>query len=134
MRWLKHGDDADMTPDMIEAAIAHAEAKRQELEKQPPEARQSARVLTALPKAAEMYRRQIAKGLDGDPRAAFKARVFLRELLGRINLKPEGEGELWAEYGAAPAGLLKVVGYRVGQWSDASPHSCRSLGRQDKCT
>jgi len=68
-------------------------------------------VLTALPKAAEMFRRQIAKGLDGDPRAVLKARVFLRELLGRINLKPEGEGELWAEYGAEPTALLKVVGF-----------------------
>jgi hypothetical protein len=40
-----------------------------------------------------------AAPLDGDPRAALKARVFLRELLGRINLKPEANGELWAEYG-----------------------------------
>jgi len=47
--------------------------------------------------------------LDGNEREALKARVFLRELLGRINLKPEGE-ELWAEYGVAPPALLKVAG------------------------
>lgn len=63
-----------------------------------------------MPKAAERYRKLIAQGLDGNEREALKARVFLRELLGRINLKPEGE-ELWAEYGVAPAALLKVVGF-----------------------
>jgi hypothetical protein len=57
-----------------------------------------------------MFRRQVEQGLDGDERAALKARVFLRELLGRINLKPEGEGELWAEYGMQPTAPLKVVG------------------------
>jgi hypothetical protein len=57
----------------------------------------------------ELYRRQIAQGLDGDERAALKTRVFLRELLARINLQPEGS-ELWAEYGVAPTALLKVVG------------------------
>jgi hypothetical protein len=106
---LKHGDP-DMTPDEIQAAIDRAEAKRQELETQQPEARQSAKVLTVLPAAAKLYRRQIAEGLDGNERAALKARVFLRELLGRINLIPEGK-ELWAEYGIAPAALLKVVGF-----------------------
>jgi hypothetical protein len=32
-----------------------------------------------LPRAAEMYRRQIAQELSDDERAADKARVFLRE-------------------------------------------------------
>ncbi|HEY4448854.1 MAG TPA: hypothetical protein VGN03_09660, partial [Steroidobacteraceae bacterium] len=68
-------------------------------------------VLSVLPKAAEMFRRQVEQGLDGDERAALKARVFLRELLGRIDLKPEGDGELWAEYGLQPTALLEVVGY-----------------------
>lgn len=58
-----------------------------------------------------MYRRQVELGLEGDERAALKARIFLRELLGRINLKPEGQGELRAEYGMQPTALLKVVGY-----------------------
>ena len=51
-------------------------------EEQQPAAKQSAKVLSILPRAAELYRRQITLGLDGDPRAALKARVFLREWFG----------------------------------------------------
>jgi DNA repair exonuclease SbcCD ATPase subunit len=107
---LRKGDP-DMPPDELQAAIERAEQKRQELEAQQPSARASAKVLSVLPRAAEMFRRQVEQGSDGDERAALKARVFLRELLGRINLKPKGEGELWAEYGMQPTALLKVVGY-----------------------
>jgi hypothetical protein len=107
---LKHGDP-DMAPDEIQAAIDRAEEKRRELEAQQPEARAGAKVLSMLPKAAELFRRQVELGLRGDERSASKARVVLRELLGRINLKPEGEGELWAEYGVQPAAVLRVVGY-----------------------
>ena len=107
---LKKGDP-DMTADELQAGIERAEQNRQELEAQQPAAKASAKVLSALPRAAEMFRRQVEQGLDGDERAALKARVFLRELLGRITLKPEGEGELWAEYGMQPAALLKVAGY-----------------------
>jgi len=39
---------------------------------------QSAKLLAIVPRTAELYRPQIAKGLDGDPRAALKARVVLR--------------------------------------------------------
>jgi len=106
---LKKGDP-DMPPDEIQAAIDRAETKRRELQAQQPEAQQSAKVLSILPKAAEMFRRQVELGLDGDPRAALKARVFLREFLGRINLKREGNDQLWAEYGVQPAALLRVVG------------------------
>jgi hypothetical protein len=44
-----------------------------------------------------MYRQQIALGLDGDPRAALKARVILRELFGgKIRLVPdENGGKQW---------------------------------------
>ena len=66
---------------MIEAAIAHAEERRRELEARQPEARQSAKVPTVLPKAAELFRREVELGLRGDERAATKARVLLRELL-----------------------------------------------------
>ncbi len=107
---LKNGDP-DIAGDEIEAAIARAEEKRRELEAQQPEAQQSAKVLSILPKAAAMYRSQVELGLGGGERAALKARVFLRELLGPIDLRREGEGELWAEYGMQPAALLKVVGF-----------------------
>ena len=68
-----------------------------------------------LPKAADAYRRQIEQGLDGDPRAALKARVILRELFGgKIRLVPEADGALWAEYNLRPAALLKAAGASVG--------------------
>ncbi len=66
-------------------------------------------MISMLPKAADTYRRQIALGLDNDPRAAGKARVILRKLLGNIRLIPE-KGGLWAEYEVQPAALLKRVG------------------------
>jgi hypothetical protein len=55
--------------------------KRRELQEQQPEAWQSAKLLAIVPRTAELYRRHIAKGLDGDPRAALQARVFLRHWL-----------------------------------------------------
>jgi hypothetical protein len=36
-----------------------------------------------LPKAAALYCKQIDDGLDGDPQAALKARVILREMLAK---------------------------------------------------
>jgi hypothetical protein len=47
-----------------------------------PQARHRVRVLAMLPKAAALYRQQIAEGLDGDLRAPSKARVILRQLVG----------------------------------------------------
>lgn len=75
---LRKGDP-DMTADEIAAAIERAEGKRRELEQQQPAARATAKVLTMLPRTAEMYRRQVLQGLDGNVREALKARVFLRE-------------------------------------------------------
>jgi hypothetical protein len=66
-------------------------------------------MIAMLPKAADAYRRQITQGLDNDPRAADKARVILRKLLGPIRLIPEQRG-LWAEYDVQPAALLRAVG------------------------
>ena len=50
-----------MTSDEIQEAIDRAEQKRRELRDQQPEAKQSANVLSILPRAAELYRRQIAR-------------------------------------------------------------------------
>ena len=71
-----------MTSDELQATIDRAEAKRREMAAAAPAAKQSAKILGLLPKAADMYRKQIAAGSDGDPRAALKARVILRELFG----------------------------------------------------
>jgi len=45
--------------------------------------------MAALPKAAEVYARQIERRLDDNPREANKARVILRDLLGPIMMCPE---------------------------------------------
>jgi hypothetical protein len=61
-----------------------------------------------LPRGAEAYRRQITLGLDGDPRAALKARVILRELFGgKIRLVPQLDGGLMAHWNLHPGALLK---------------------------
>jgi site-specific DNA recombinase len=104
---LRNGDP-DMTGDEIQAALDRAEQKRRELEAQQPAVRDSAKVFSMLPKAAELYRRQIAQGLDGDERAALKARVFLREWFGgKIRLEPLPDGGLMAHWNQNVAALLR---------------------------
>ncbi len=100
--------DPDLEPDEIQAAIDRAEQKRQELLNEQPAAKQSAKQISMLPKAAKEYRRQITLGLDQNPRAAQKARAILRKLLGSIDLRPGPDGSLWAEYEVCPAALLKA--------------------------
>jgi len=80
-----HRGDPDMTTDEIQAAIERAEQKRREREAQQPDAEASAKVLSILPRAAQLIRTQIPEGLSGDPLAAGKARLLLREMYGRIN-------------------------------------------------
>lgn len=101
--------DPDLEPDEIQAAIDKAEQKRRELLDTQPAAKQSAKMLAALPKAADAYRRQIAQGLRDDPRAAGKARALLRKLVGTIRLVPEG-ADLWAESEMQPGVLLRATG------------------------
>jgi hypothetical protein len=76
-----------------------------------PIAKASAKVLARLPRAAELYRRQIENGLEGDPRESLKARAVLRNLVvnGKIVLTPGEGGSLWARYSLAPAVLLKAA-------------------------
>lgn len=106
---LKAGDP-DLTADELQTAIDRVEAKRREEIDARPAARESARVLTMLPKAAEFYRDQIGRGLGGDLVAAAKARTILRERLGEIMLSPGADGSLWAEYAMQPAALLQGAG------------------------
>jgi site-specific DNA recombinase len=113
---LRKGDE-DLTHDELEAAIAKAEGKLRELEQQQPEAKASARIFAAIPRAAALYRAQVSAGLDGNPREALKAQVFLRGLFaeGKVVLSPGADGSLWAQYALTPSVLLKaagVTGYR----------------------
>jgi len=116
---LRKGDP-DMTADEIQAAIDRAEEKHRELETQQPAAKQSAKVLSILPRAAAMYRRQVAEGLDGDPRAALKARVFLRDWFGgEIRLEPLPDGGLMAHWNENAAALLRSAA--LGTFGSGGP-------------
>src|SRR5450432_3789845 len=91
--------------------IAKVETKRAQLLAGMPEATQSAKILTVLPEAAALPRRQIEDGLDGNPRAAAKARVILRPLFGAlIRMCPEPDGSLWAEYSLHKMALIQACG------------------------
>lgn len=83
-----------MEPDELRAAIEKADAKRRELADLSSGVNDSAKALTMLPKAAELYRKQISDGLDGSPEAAAKARTILRDMIGEIRLQPTSNGVL----------------------------------------
>ncbi len=53
--------DPDLEPDELQLAIDAAQIKRRDLLDVQPRARQSAKILTMLPKAAEAYRKQIER-------------------------------------------------------------------------
>ncbi len=106
--------DPDLEPDELQLAIDAAQRKRRDILDAQPAARQSAKILTMLPKAAKAYRQQIERGLDNDPREAAKARVILRDLLGPIQMCPGQDGSLWAQYHTRPVALIKrAVGASV---------------------
>jgi len=65
---LRRGDP-DMEPDELHAAIERAEAKRRELLTPRPAMKESAKLVTLLPRAAELCRQQIEEGLIGVIRA-----------------------------------------------------------------
>ncbi len=107
--------DPDLEPEELQLGIEAAQRKRRELADAQPAASQTAKIIAALPKAAEAYRRQIELGLESNPREATKARVILKKLLGPIEMCPEPDGSLWAEFYARPAALVKkAVGTGVG--------------------
>jgi site-specific DNA recombinase len=102
--------DPDLTPADLISALERLEAQRKELLAVHAPEEVSSTVFAMLPKAAELYRAQVDAGLDGDPKAAAKARVFLRDFLGKIRLVPETAGGLVAHWNLDPAALLSAVG------------------------
>lgn len=112
---LKAGDP-DLAADELAAIIQKAEAKRAELLAAQPEAKRMDKVLHALPAAAEQYRQQITKGLQGNPTEAGRARIAVRKLLGdQINLLPAKGGKhlvahLEFQRAALVAGAVGSVG------------------------
>ena len=106
---LKRGDP-DMPEDELQAAIDRAEEKRRELQEQL-SGSSPTKAIAFMTKAAELYRRQVAQGLDGNPQAALKARVFLREWLGgKIRLEPLPDGGLQAHRMQNVGALCKGLG------------------------
>jgi len=97
--------DPDMTTDELQGVIEGVEAKRNELKSKQPEQKQHARVLALLPKAAKAYAEQLEAGIDGDPRAVQRARLILRDLIGKITYEPRATG-LWAMYRLNPGVLV----------------------------
>jgi hypothetical protein len=64
-----------------------------------------------VPRAAELYRRQITQGLDGNLESARKARLFLREWFGgKIRLQPLEDGGLAAHWNESVGALLMGLG------------------------
>jgi hypothetical protein len=108
LRERQRTGDPDLAADELQGAIDRALQKRTQLEAALPEAKRSAAVLAMLPKAAALYRQQIDLGLDGDPRAALKARVILRQLFGgKIVLRPGPDRSLFAEFEVQPSALIR---------------------------
>ncbi len=105
---LRKGD-LDLTEDELQMTINRVLSKREELV-----AVQStddvAKIMSFVPKAAEAYRKTVTDGLEGKPDAMAKARLILRDLLGDVQLRPEANGSLWAEYQMRPAMLLRAAG------------------------
>ncbi len=107
---LRDGDP-DMTPDELQAAIDRAQTKRRDLCVTQAQASEGARVLSMLPRAADLYRQQIARGLGGEPDAVMKTRQIMRDLIPKkIRLQPGEGGSLIADYGLEPSVLLKAAG------------------------
>ena len=98
----------DIAADVLEAAIEREQEKARALEAAQPAVRQSAKVRAMLPDSAELYRRQIAAGLDGDAREPRSRRgcpagVVHREDPPRAPTGRRAHGALEPERGGAAA-------------------------------
>lgn len=109
--------DPDMAADEIQVAIERAQTKRHELAAVQPVAKDAARVLALLPKAASALQRQIREGLDGSPVQMARARLILRDLIGPIQLDQQADGSVWANYRFNPAALIQAAGVTSGRGS-----------------
>lgn len=106
LRARRVAGDPDMTDDELAAAIDRAAEKRRQLLQSTAGASHEGKLVAALPNAAELYRRQIAVGLDGNPSEAAEARRILREIFGgKVPLTRRGR-ELWAQIELRPEALL----------------------------
>jgi site-specific DNA recombinase len=98
--------DPDMTADELQAVIDRVLEQRRSIETDQPSTKEGAKLAAFLPNAADLYRKQINLGLDGDPRQALKARALLTKLIGPVVIEKDGDGSVWARYDFRPAALL----------------------------
>jgi hypothetical protein len=71
--------------------------------------------LSERPNAAQLYREQIKLGLQGEPRAALKARVIVRKLLNdEVLIEQDDDGSVWARYSLNPTALIAAGCRKVG--------------------
>ncbi len=69
-----------------------------------------AKALAIMPRTVELYRRQVALGLDGNPQAAQKACLFLREWFGgKIRLEPLAGGGLMTHWNQNIGALVSAA-------------------------
>jgi hypothetical protein len=92
LRARQAAGDPDMTSEEIQTVIDRVLEERRRLESARPVAKEGAKLAALLPNAADLYRKQISLGLDGDPRAALKARTILRKLCGPIVIESDQDG------------------------------------------
>ncbi|HEY2403763.1 MAG TPA: hypothetical protein VGI23_25645 [Steroidobacteraceae bacterium] len=90
--------------------------KRRELEdQQGVNGSMMSKALAVMPRAAELYRRQVARGLDGNQQAAQKARMFLREWFGgKIRLEPLADGGSMAHWNQNIGALVSTAAGTFG--------------------
>lgn len=87
---LRKGDP-DIEPDELQMAIDWAQMKRQQLAAPVLTDGSLREVLTMLLKLAGVYREQVVAGLNGNSEATARARSILRELIGVVMIKAEGD-------------------------------------------
>jgi hypothetical protein len=103
--------DPDTTADEIQGAIDRAEGKRQGSRRSYPRRNNPPKCFRSFPVPRTRYCRQITLGLEGDPRAALRARVCPREWFGgKIRLEPVPDGGLMAHWSQCSSALLKNLG------------------------
>ena len=107
-----------MTAAEFQSIIERLLLDRRNLEAEQPASKEAARVVAMVPNAASDYRKQINLGLDGDPRAAMRARAILRKLCGPIVIESDEDGSVWARFELRPAPLHE--------------QGCRDSGRGDR--
>jgi hypothetical protein len=113
--------DPDMTAAQMQSVIDQLLDEVRKLGDEQPAIKEAAKVAKMLPHAANDYRKQINLGLDGDPRAAIRARAILRKLCGPIVIESDADGSVWARFELHPVALLSQGAGTAGRGDRICP-------------